>query len=249
MDRVVFNTVSKTYALGGGRKLLRGHVRDLIGRRGGETFHALRDITLAVRDGESLAIVGANGAGKSTLLNLASRLCYPDEGSVTVEGRLAAVLELGGGFHTDLTGAENVRLSASLAGISRKRTAELYDQIVEFSGVGDFIHEQVRTYSNGMVLRLAFSVAVHADPEVLLVDEVIAAGDQAFQTKSFDRMLELRKSGKTMLCVSHSPALLRQMCDRAIWLDHGQMIAQGTVNEVLAAYECGANLPAASGLS
>ena len=239
MDRVVFENVAKKYALSGGRKLLRGHVRDLMGRgESASSFYALRDINLTVRDGESLAIIGANGAGKSTLLNLTSRLCYPDEGSVTITGRLAAVLELGGAFHTDLTGSENVRLSAAIAGIGRKRTAELFDRIVEFSGIGDFIHEQVRTYSNGMVLRLAFSVAVHVDPDVLLVDEVIAAGDQEFQRKSFDRMLELRNSGKTMMCVSHSPALLRQMCESAIWLDHGKVMAQGTVDEVLDAYQC-----------
>jgi ABC-type polysaccharide/polyol phosphate transport system ATPase subunit len=246
MDRVVFRNVSKTYARGGGRKLLRGHVKDVFDRTQDGKFYALSNIDLTVRDGESLAIIGANGAGKSTLLNLTSRLCYPDEGTVAVTGRLAAVLELGGAFHTDLTGAENIRLSAALAGISRRRTAELFDQIVEFSGIGDFIHEQVRTYSNGMVLRLAFSVAVHGDPDVLLVDEVIAAGDQEFQGKSFHRMLELRRSGKTMLCVSHAPALLREMCDRAIWLDHGKLMAQGSVDEVLEAYGAlGAAKPAA----
>jgi ABC-type polysaccharide/polyol phosphate transport system ATPase subunit len=206
-------------------------------RNNGGTFYALRDLTLTVRDGESLAIVGSNGAGKSTLLNLACRLCYPDEGSVAVEGRLGAVLELGGSFHSDLTGAENVRLGAALQGLGRKRAAELYEPIVEFAGIGDFIHEHIRTYSAGMVLRLAFSVAIHADPDILLIDEVIAAGDQAFQAKCFARMQELRNSGKTMLCVSHAPGLLREMCDRAIWLDRGRLAAEGTVGEILGAYE------------
>ncbi len=214
---------------------MRGHVRDWFKPR--ETFLALRDVSFRVGDGESVAIIGPNGAGKSTLLNLTTRLCYPDQGSVDVKGRVSAVLELGGGFHYDLTGEENLRLAASLQGLTRQRTAELRDAIVAFAGIGDFIREPIRTYSSGMVLRLAFSVAVHADPEILLIDEVIAVGDQAFQAKCFERMQELRRSGKTMLCVSHSPEILAQMCDRAIWLDHGQVIADGKIQEVLDAYQ------------
>lgn len=235
IDRIVFQKVSKAFSLGGGRKLLRGHLRDWFKPR--DTFLALRDVTLQIRDGESVALIGPNGAGKSTLLNLATHLCYPDAGSVTVNGRVSAVLELGGGFHYDLTGEENLRLVASLQGLTRKRTDELRDTIVDFAGIGDFIREPVRTYSSGMVLRLGFSVAVHTDPEILVIDEVIAVGDQAFQVKCFDRMQELRRSGKTILCVSHSPALLVQMCERAIWLDHGQVIADGNIHEVLDAYQ------------
>ena len=235
IDRIVFRNVSKTFLLGGGRKLLRGHVRDWLKPR--DRFFALRDVSLHVRDGESVALVGPNGAGKSTLLNLTTRLCYPDQGNVTVNGRVSAVLELGGGFHSDLTGEENLRLAASLQGLSRGRTAELRDNIVDFAGIGDFIREPVRTYSSGMLLRLAFSVAVHTDPDILLIDEVIAVGDQTFQAKCFERMQELRRSGKTMLCVSHSPQLLTQMCDRAVWLDHGQIIADGRIAEVLDAYQ------------
>ena len=234
-NRIVFENVSKSYSLGGGRKLLRGHARDWFKPR--EIFFALRDVSLQVRDGESVAVIGPNGAGKSTLLNLTTRLCYPDQGSVTVKGRVSAVLELGGGFHPDLTGEENLRLAASLQGLSRKRTDELREVIVEFAGIGDFIREPIRTYSSGMILRLAFSAAVHADPEILLIDEVIAVGDQAFQARCFDRMQELRRSGKTMLCVSHSPELLMKMCDRAIWLDHGQLIADGKIGEVVDAYQ------------
>jgi ABC-type polysaccharide/polyol phosphate transport system ATPase subunit len=234
-NRIVFEKVSKAFSLGGGRKLLRGHLRDWLKPR--QSFFALRDVSLQVRDGESVALIGPNGAGKSTLLNLTTGLCYPDQGSVTVNGRVSAVLELGGGFHHDLTGEENLRLAASLQGLTRKRAEELRDVIVEFSGIGDFIREPIRTYSSGMVLRLAFSVAVHADPEILLIDEVIAVGDQAFQTRCFERMQELRRSGKTMLCVSHSPELLAKMCDRAVWLDHGQVIADGKIGEVVDAYQ------------
>ena len=236
MERIVFRNVSKTFTLGGGRKLLRGHVRDWFNPGQRRRFTALRDVTFTLREGESLAVVGANGAGKSTLLNLATRLCYPDQGVVEVNGRLAAVLELGSGFHGDLTGAENLRLCAALSGLNGQRVAEVFDSMVEFSGVGEFIDQPLRTYSAGMMMRLAFSVAIHVDPEILVIDEVIAVGDQAFQTKCFERMLDFRRKGKTILCVSHSPEILHQMCDRAIWLDHGQLVAKGSLDKVLTAY-------------
>jgi ABC-type polysaccharide/polyol phosphate transport system ATPase subunit len=236
MDRIIFRNVTKTFSLGGGRKLLRGHVRDWFDPSLRRKFTALRDVSFTVREGESLAIVGANGAGKSTLLNLATRLCYPDQGAVEVNGRFAAVLELGHGFHGDLTGAENLRLCAALSGLSRQRVAEVFEAMVEFSGVGEFIDQPLRAYSAGMIMRLAFAVAVHVDPDILVIDEVIAVGDQAFQAKCFERMLEFRRMGKTIMCASHAPEILRRMCDRAIWLDHGQLIATGTLEKVLTAY-------------
>lgn len=237
MDRIIFQNVSKKFSLTGGRKLLRGHLRDFLNKDGHRFFYALRDVSIRVREGESLGVIGANGAGKSTLLNLATRLCQPDEGQVTVKGRLSAVLELGAGFHSDLTGAENLRLNASLFGLSRGRTADLFDRIVEFSGVGEFIDQPLRTYSAGMIVRLAFAVAIHVDPDILVVDEAMAVGDQAFHAKCFERMLAFRRDGRTMLCVSHSPETLRQMCNRAVWLDRGQVILQGEIEEVLAAYQ------------
>jgi ABC-type polysaccharide/polyol phosphate transport system ATPase subunit len=237
MERIRFHNVSKSFSLTGGRKLMGGHLLDWFRRTENNTFYALRNISLTVNDGESLAVVGANGAGKSTLLNLATRLCYPDEGEVQIRGRLAALLELGSGFHNDLTGAENLRISASLLGLGRDETAERFGPIVEFSGLGEFIHQPLRTYSAGMMMRLAFSVAIHTDPDIVLIDEVISVGDQAFQDQCFERMAALRRAGKTMVCVSHSPTLLRRMCDRAIWLDHGQLMAQGSLEEVLASYE------------
>src|SRR3984957_15891715 len=226
MDRIILDNVSKKFLLAGGRKLLRGHVRDLI-RGGPEAFYALRNVSFTIREGESMALVGSNGAGKSTLLNVITGLCPPDEGRLTIHGRLSAVLELGSGFHHDLIGVENLKLNASLFGMSRKRTAELFDQIVDFSGVGDFITQPLRTYSAGMIMRLAFSVAINVDPDILVVDEALAVGDQAFHAKCFERMLAFRKSGKTMLVVSHAPDTLRHMCDRAIWLDHGKIMEQG----------------------
>jgi ABC-type polysaccharide/polyol phosphate transport system ATPase subunit len=236
MDRIVLDNVSKKFLLAGGRKLLRGHVRDLV-RGPGEAFYALRNVSFTLREGESMALVGSNGAGKSTLLNVITGLCPPDEGRLTIHGRLSAVLELGSGFHHDLTGVENLKLNASLFGMSRKRTAELFDQIVDFSGVGDFITQPLRTYSAGMIMRLAFSIAIHIDPDILVVDEAFGVGDQAFQAKCIERMLAFRKAGRTMVCVSHAMETLRKMCDRAIWLDHGQVILEGKPDEVFAAYQ------------
>jgi lipopolysaccharide transport system ATP-binding protein len=244
MERVVFQNVSKRFFLSGGRKLISGHVDDLLHGTRKHSFYALRDVSFTVREGESLAVVGANGAGKSTLLNLATRLCPPDEGEVIVDGRLTAVLELGAGFHQDLTGEENLRLNASLFGLNRRRTEELFDPIVDFSGVREFIGQPLRTYSAGMIMRLAFSIAINVDPDILVIDEALAVGDQAFHAKCFDRMLDFRKAGKTMLVVSHSPSTLRHMCDRGIWLDHGRIAAHGALEEVLGAYESGSAGPA-----
>ncbi len=187
--------------------------------------------------GEGLAVIGGNGAGKSTLLSVVTGLTQPDKGSVTVDGRVAALMELGSGFHPDLTGAENVYLNAALLGFTGKQTRALFDSIVEFSGVGEFIDEPVRTYSSGMNLRLAFAVAVNVDPEILIIDEVLAVGDQNFQAKCFDRIRGLRRAGKTFLCVSHSKPVLMELCDRAVWLDHGEMMMCGNIADAFAAYE------------
>ena len=217
--------------------LLRDRVTHWLNGRPEERFHALKNISFDVEEGEGLAVVGRNGAGKSTLLGLVAGLSKPDEGSVSVTGKVAALLELGSGFHPDLTGAENVRVNASLIGLSRRRTNELFDEIVDFSGIGDFIHEPLRTYSSGMVMRLAFSVAVNMDPEVLLIDEVLSVGDAAFQEKSFERVRQIRRAGKTLMCVSHATGMVQEMCDRAIWLDHGELMMAGRIGEVVEAYE------------
>ncbi len=183
-----------------------------------------------------MAVIGRNGAGKSTLLGMAAGLCKPSEGLVAVRGRVAALLELGSGFHTDLTGLENVRLNTSLLGLSRSRTGQVLESIVDFSEIRDFIDDPVRTYSSGMIMRLAFSVAVHVDPDILIIDEVLGVGDQRFQVKCFDRIRQFKQAGKTLLFVSHGGDTVRQLCDRAIWLDHGKMPLQGPPAEVLEAY-------------
>jgi ABC-type polysaccharide/polyol phosphate transport system ATPase subunit len=182
-------------------------------------------------------VVGPNGAGKSTLLSLVAGLSWPDEGEISVEGRVAALLELGSGFHPDLTGEENLRVNAAILGFSRKQTVERFDQIVEFSGIGDFMDEPLRTYSSGMVLRLAFSVAIHADLDVLLIDEVLAVGDQSFQAKCIERIFELKRAGKILVFVSHVPQVLQQLCDRALWLESGHMVREGPVGGTLEAYQ------------
>jgi ABC-type polysaccharide/polyol phosphate transport system ATPase subunit len=236
MPAIELVNVSKAFSRNAGRLHFRGHIKRLLAGAHREKFHALKHISFRVEEGESLAIIGSNGAGKSTLLSVVAGLAEPDEGSVWVNGRVAALLELGSGFHPDLTGAENVRLNAALLGLSRKRTNELFDEIVDFSGVGEFIQEPLRTYSSGMVVRLAFSVAIGVDPEILIVDEVLAVGDQAFQTKCLEKIHKLRARGKTMLCVSHSMGMVQQFCDQAIWLDHGELIMAGSVSDVTLAY-------------
>lgn len=236
MAAIEFVDVSKSFGRRSGPALLRGHLKRWFTPTHKERFFALKHVSFAVAPGESVAVVGPNGAGKSTLLSLIAGLVEPDTGSVSVDGRVVALLELGSGFHPDLTGAENILMNAALLGISRKRTLELFDNIVEFAGVGDFIQQPLRTYSSGMVVRLAFSVAVCTDPDILLVDEVLAVGDQAFQAKCLDRIHELRRKGKTLICVSHATGMVQQFCDRALWLDHGQVMMTGPVVDVLETY-------------
>ncbi len=234
---VEFVNVSKSFRHGAGEaKLLRAHIGDWFARRRRQEFFALRNVSFRVGERESLAIVGRNGAGKSTLLSLVAGLTIPAEGSVMVEGRAAALLELGAGFHPDLTGVENLRLNASLLGLSRKRTTEVLESILDFADIGDFVHEPLRTYSMGMSMRLAFAVAIHVDPDILIVDELLAVGDQAFQEKCQRRIRRFKEEGKTLLFVSHSGATVTGLCERAIWLDHGRVAMDGPAAEVLAAY-------------
>jgi len=236
MSVIQFQQVSKIFHRHTGRKLIRHHLRDWFRRDPEHDFYALKDISFEVAEGENVAIVGRNGAGKSTLLSLVCGLATPEKGRIEVNGKIAALMELGSGFHYDLTGVENIYLNASLLGFTRSRTKALFDSIVDFSGLAEFINEPLRTYSSGMTLRLAFSVALNLEPTILIVDEVLAVGDQAFQEKCFEKILEFRHSGKTLLCVSHSPALLLQLCERAVWLDQGQVMMDGKAADVLQAY-------------
>lgn len=231
-----FDRVSKSFSHHGGRMLLRERLIELA-RRSRPRFQALKNVSFELAPGESLALIGSNGAGKSTTLNMATGLLLPDSGKIEVHGRVTALLELGAGFHPDLTGAENVRVNAALLGLTRRQTNQRFDEIVEFSGIGDFIHEPLRTYSTGMAMRLAFSVATASDPDILLIDEVIASGDSAFAEKCLEKIRSFQRDGKTLLMASHSPTLITMLCQRALWLHHGQVMACGAPGEILDAYQ------------
>ncbi len=201
-----------------------------------EDFHALRDIDFEVMAGETFGILGHNGSGKSTLLKCIAGTIRPSNGMVRVRGRLSALLELGAGFHPDLTGRENVYLNGSILGFSRSRIDEIFDDIVSFAGLEEFINTQVKHYSSGMYARLGFAVAVNLEPDVLLIDEVLAVGDEAFQRKCIERIRGFQTDGRTMCLVTHSPEQVRNLCDRALVLDHGNPIHVGDVNEAIAVY-------------
>ncbi len=192
-----------------------------------EDFWALQDVDLEVSAGETIGLVGANGSGKSTLLKVIGGIIQPTKGDVEVQGRIAALLELGAGFHPDLTGRENVYLNAALLGLDRKATDRVFDEIVDFSGIEEFIDTQVKFYSSGMYVRLAFAVAVHVDPEVLLVDEVLAVGDEPFQRKCLDRIKRFQHEGRTIALVSHSAETIGEHCTRAVVLKHGVVQFEG----------------------
>jgi len=201
-----------------------------------EQFWVLRDLTFDVAKNETLGVIGSNGAGKSTILKLIAGIIVPTRGKIDVSGRVSSLLELGAGFHPDLTGRENVFLYGSLLGLSRATMRQRFDEIVAFSELDEFIDLPVKTYSSGMYLRLAFAVAIHVDPEVLLIDEILAVGDSAFQRKCTDRIYEMRRQGVTILLVSHSLDSVIRLCSRAIWLEDGRALADGPAREVVQAY-------------
>jgi lipopolysaccharide transport system ATP-binding protein len=206
------------------------------GRRSSETIWALKDIDFVVQEGEILGLIGHNGAGKSTLLKILSRITTPTSGRTEVHGRIGSLLEVGTGFHPDLTGRENIYLNGAILGIRRAQIARRFDEIVAFSEIEQFIDTPVKWYSSGMYLRLAFSVAVHLDTEVLIMDEVLAVGDTAFQEKCLDKMTEIRNQGRTILFVSHNLAAVTRLCRRAIVLDKGHIIADGPSEKVVSEY-------------
>jgi ABC-2 type transport system ATP-binding protein len=209
----------------------------LRGQRGYDEFWALREISLKVEAGEAIGLVGPNGSGKSTMLGLLARVLKPTKGTVRVEGRVCPLLELGTGFHPDLTGQENVYLNASLLGLSRKETRARYGDIVDFAEIEEFMDSPVKTYSTGMVIRLGFSVAVHMDPDVLLIDEVLGVGDEHFQHKSFKRLLDFKREGKTLFVVSHNLDSITALCERALWMDRGRLFRDGDAQEVAFKYK------------
>jgi ABC-type polysaccharide/polyol phosphate transport system ATPase subunit len=201
-----------------------------------EDFWALRDISFDVHEGETFGIVGHNGSGKSTMLKCLTKILQPDEGSVAVDGTISALLELGAGFHPELSGRENVYLNAAILGVSRRFVQERFDEIVEFSGLQQFIDTPVKNYSSGMFVRLGFAVAINVDPDVLIIDEVLAVGDADFQAKCGDKIAEFRDRNKTIVLVTHSMSDVVRLCKRAAWIDHGNLRMIGAPGEITDAY-------------
>jgi lipopolysaccharide transport system ATP-binding protein len=224
------------------RDLVPALARRFVGRGpkqenlGDGEFWALKDVGFQLSRGEIVGIIGSNGSGKSTLLKILSRILRPNSGFVRIHGRLSALIEVAAGFHPDLTGRENVYLNGSILGMKNSEVKRKFDEIVDFSEIEAFIDTPVKRYSSGMYLRLAFAVAAHLDPEVLLVDEVLAVGDARFQRKCLNRIQELGRRGGTILLVSHNLLAVSQLCERAIWLDRGSMLADGPSNQVVGSY-------------
>jgi ABC-type polysaccharide/polyol phosphate transport system ATPase subunit len=200
------------------------------------TFYALNDVSFEVKKGEVVGLVGNNGAGKSTMLKVISGILRPTKGKVTIGGNIVPMLELGSGFDFDLTGRENIFLNGAILGYSEEFLRSKYDEIIEFSELGQFIDIPVRNYSSGMMMRLAFSIATVVNPDILILDEIMAVGDAAFQEKSYARMMEMMSHGTTVLLVSHSIDQIRKLCDRVIWLDHGKVMQIGETQEICDAY-------------
>jgi len=207
--------------------------RLLSGRIRAEDFWALRDVSFAIEQGQTFALIGHNGSGKTTLLKVIAGILRPTTGLVRERGRIAGLLELGAGFHTELTGRENVYLNASFLGLSRRETDAVYDDIVAFAELDDFMDTAVKFYSSGMLVRLGFACAVHVDPDVILIDEVLAVGDESFQARCLDRVRTFQREGRTIVLVTHALDMARQLCDRAVMLDHGLVHAIGSPDEVV----------------
>lgn len=196
----------------------------------------LKGIDLKIKQGETVALIGVNGSGKSTLLKLMTKIIYPTKGTITTNGKLTSLLELGAGFHQDFTGRENIYFNASIFGLTAKEIDARVQEIIDFSELGEFIEAPVRTYSSGMYMRLAFSVAINVDADILLIDEILAVGDQHFQDKCYAKLEELKRSGKTIVIVSHSLPSVKKLCDRAVWLYKGEIREDGKTAEVIDKY-------------
>ncbi|WP_026174563.1 ABC transporter ATP-binding protein [Acaricomes phytoseiuli] len=230
------SAITKRFVLRHSRSIKEAFVWLIKGRKGDltERFNALSDVTLRVQEGEAVALLGLNGSGKSTLLKHISGVMLPDSGTVGVGGRVAGLIEVGAGFHHDLTGRDNVFLNGAILGMSEEQIKDRFDSIVEFAEIGQFIDTEVKFYSSGMYLRLAFSVAVHTDPEIFLVDEILAVGDEPFQRKCIAKIQELIAAGRTLVVVSHDLDLVSRICFRGVLLEHGRITFDGSINDAVA---------------
>ncbi|TQJ33079.1 ABC transporter ATP-binding protein [Arthrobacter sp. SLBN-122] len=236
MDNAIeVSDISKQFVLRHTRSIKEAVVWLVKGRKGdlSEKFHALKNVSLNVEAGETVALLGLNGSGKSTLLKHISGVMLPDTGTVKTRGRVAGLIEVGAGFHPDLSGRDNVFLNGAILGMTEQQIKDRFDDIVEFSEIGQFIDTEVKFYSSGMYLRLAFSVAVHTDPEVFLIDEILAVGDEPFQRKCIDKIQELAADGKTLVVVSHDLDLVSRICRRGVLLKHGELIYDGPIHEAV----------------
>lgn len=234
---VIVDNVSKKFRLYRERnQTLKSAI--LRGRKSvSEDFWAVRDVSFEVPHGETFGLIGRNGSGKSTLLKTLARILYPNHGSITMNGKAAALLEVGSGFHPELSGRENIYLNGSILGLTKKEVTARLDEIIDFSGVEKFIDQPVKNYSSGMYVRLGFSVAVHTRPDILIVDEVLAVGDGAFKEKSRQKFIEFTGEGRTVILVTHSLAQVRSMCTQVAWLDHGRLREVGDSATVTKNYE------------
>lgn len=233
---VEIRDINKQFVLRHTRSLKEAFVWLAKGRKGdlSQKFHALKDVSIDIRQGEAVALLGFNGSGKSTLLKHISGVMLPDSGTVRTRGRVAGLIEVGAGFHPDLSGRDNVYLNGAILGMTEPQINERFESIIEFAEIDQFIDTEVKFYSSGMYLRLAFSVAVHTDPEVFLVDEILAVGDEPFQRKCIDKINELAAANKTLVVVSHDLDLVSKICARGILLDHGRITFDGAIAEAVA---------------
>ncbi len=230
-------------SLAAAEKCYRSYARDidrlleiLTGKPRHHSFHALQPLTLQVRRGEVIGVIGKNGAGKSTLLKLLAGTLQPSGGSLSIHGRVSAILELGASFHPEMSGHDNIFLTCAIQGLSRQETLAAYDAIVAFAGIDDFIQRPVKTYSSGMAMRLAFAIATNVDPDILIIDEALSVGDGVFARRSFDRIMEFRQQGKTIFFCSHSLYQVEALCDRVLWLDQGRLRSEGEPAKVITEY-------------
>jgi hypothetical protein len=236
VDRIMVNNVSKIFYVFMDKANSLKEKMLFWKRNSRETREVLKDVSLTIKNGEAVALIGVNGSGKSTLLKLMTKIIYPTKGEIITNGKLTSLLELGAGFHPDFSGRENIYFNASIFGLTKKQIDSRLEEIIEFSELRDFIDNPVRTYSSGMFMRLAFAVAINVDADILLVDEILSVGDQHFQEKCLNKMKELKAQGKTMVFVTHSLGSARELCDRAVWLNKGRIQLDGDVNEVIDEY-------------
>lgn len=233
MAAIILYNVAKKYSLVQNEPLLLRHL--FLPQKKEDTW-ALRNVSLTIKKGETVGVIGENGSGKSTLLKVISGITFPTEGSVKVDGRIGSLIELGAGFHPDLSGRENIYLNGTLLGFTKKELDKKYDKIIEFADIGEYIDQPIRTYSSGMTARLGFSVAIHLDPEILLIDEVLAVGDEGFQKKCIKTIIDSKRLSKTILFVAHNLNFLLNLCSRSLWIHDGKIQMFDRTRAVLESY-------------